>query len=46
MKGYLEVIQGANLYHIELLSKGIGGLVCKKRRKSMLKSVINVRNLL
>ena len=42
----MEVIWGVDRYHIELLLKGIDGLVCKKRRKSMLKSVINARNLL
>ena len=42
----MEVIWWADRYHIELLHKGIGGLVCKKRHKSMLKSVINARDLL
>ena len=46
MKGYMEVIRGADHYHIELLPKDIGGLVCKRRHKSMLKSVINAKNLL
>ena len=42
----MEVIREADRYHIELLHKGIGGLVCKKSRKSMLKSVINARDLI
>ena len=42
----MEVIRGADRYHIELLPKDIGGLVCKKRRKRMLKSVINAKDLL
>ena len=42
----MEVIRGADRYHIKLLPKGLGDLVCKKRCKSMLKSVINARDLL
>ncbi|XP_075645310.1 uncharacterized protein LOC142616319 [Castanea sativa] len=30
---YVEVIRGADRYHIGLLPKGVGGPVCKKRRK-------------
>ena len=44
--GYMEVIRGADRYHIELLSKGINGLLCKKKCKSMLKSVIDDKDLL
>ena len=42
----MEVIRGVDRYHMKLLPKGIGSLACKKRRKSMLKSVINARDLL
>ena len=46
MKGYVEVIRGVDRYRIELSPKGIGGPACKKRSKSMLKSVINAKDLL
>ena len=42
----MEVILGEGPWHIELSPKGIGGLVCKKRHKSMLKSVISAKSLL
>ena len=42
----MEVIRGADCYHIELLSKGINGLLCKKKCKSMLKSAIDAKDLL
>ena len=42
----MEVIREADRYHIELLHNGIDVLACKKRCKSMLKSVINISDLL
>ena len=46
MKEYVEVIQGVDHCHTELLLKVIGGQACKKKHKNMLKSVINARDLL
>ena len=46
MMGYVEVIRGVDCYRTELSPKGIGGPACKKRSKSMLKSVIKARDLL
>ena len=46
MMGYVEVIRGVDCYRTELSPKGIGGPACKKRSKSMLKSVINAKDLL
>jgi len=42
----VEVIQEVCRCHIELLLKGIGGEVCRKKYKSMLKNVISAKNLL
>ena len=42
----MEVIREADRYHIELLPKDIGGLVCKKMCRSVLRSVLNAIDLL
>jgi len=46
MKEYVEVLQEADHCHIELLLKVTSGQVCKKKHKTMLKSVINTKGLL
>ena len=44
-KGFVEVIQEEDPYLTGLLPKDSGGQTCKKRRRSMLRNVINVRGL-
>jgi len=44
MKEFMEVIPGEGPCHIELLPKGIGGLVCKRLLKIMLRSVTSIRD--
>ena len=45
MKEFVEVIHEADRCHIELLLRVIGGQVCQKRHRIMLKSVISARDL-
>ena len=42
----MGVILGEGPYHIELLSKDIGGRACKKLPRIMLKNVTNVKGTL
>jgi len=46
MKEYVKVIQRTDPYRTELSLRITGGPVCKKKRKCMLKSVINAKDLL
>ena len=46
MKEFVEITLEEDLYLTESLLKGTGGQACKRRHKSMLKSVINVRDSL
>ena len=45
MKGFVGVIQKEDLYLIELSPKDIGGWVCRRKPKSMSRSVINAKGL-
>ena len=45
MKGFVEVIQEEDPCLTELLPKDIGGQTCKKRRRSMSRNAINVREI-
>ena len=44
MKEFVEVTQEEDLYLTEPLLKDTGGQECKRKHKSMLKNVINVRD--
>ena len=46
MKGFAEVTQGEDLYLTGPLLRDTGGQACRKRRKNMLESVINVKDSL
>ena len=44
MREFAEVTQEEDLYLIELSHKAIGGRTCKKKHKSMERSVINAKD--
>ena len=46
MKEYVEVIQGADHCHTELLLKVTSSQACKKKRKNILENVTNVKDSL
>ena len=45
MKEFVEAIRGVGLYHIGLLRKAIGGQRCKKKHRTMQRSVTSVKGL-
>ena len=45
MKEFMGVIQEEDLYLTEPLPKDIGGWVCRRKPKNMLRSVINAKDL-
>ena len=45
MKGFVEVIQEEDHCLTKLLSKGIGGQTCKKKRRNMLRNAISAKGM-
>ena len=45
MKEFVEAIRGAGPYHIGLLHKATGGRRCKKKHRTMQRSVTSARGL-
>ena len=46
MKAFVEVIQGEGLYHTRPLLKDIGGQICRRKCRIMLKNATSVKGSL